>query len=441
MLTAGFAQLDITPPAGGNMPGYFVARVAGEEVNSRLTVTAAAFSAEGGDVIFVSADVLAFTAQNVQAMRARIADKTGVAPSHILIAATHTHTGPAMDVPVYLCPPDEKTSAHTAACVEKAAVEAFSARRPAELGVTHFEEDRFSFNRDIVMRDGSIKMNPSRAKSLDDMVKWAGKVDYSVDVMRVEDETGRVAAFLVNYANHPDCHRRDNRKYSADYIGFLRRALKEEYGEDVCVLFFNGTCGDVNCIDYMHGESDWYYLENQAPQIIGAELAKDIIARSGEFVMQGEEPVIAVRNATFTTSRRRVSQAEREWAVEVQKDPNAYPLSDQAFAAEYAAPDDAPDTVEVEVQLVRLGPWSIVALPSEIFTEIGLIIKAASPYPRTLVFALANGVHGYIAPRYRAERPCYELRLSRYTYTGPETAEKLIETSARLLREQFFGEY
>ena len=90
---------------------------------------------------------------------------------------------------------------------------------------------------------------------------------------------------------------------------------------------------------------------------------------------------------------------------------------------------------------MRLGPWSIVALPSEIFTEIGLVIKAASPYPRTLVFTLANGVHGYIAPRYRAEKPCYELRLSRYTYTGPETAEKLIETSERLLQEQFFGEY
>ena len=51
----------------------------------------------------------------------------------------------------------------------------------------------------------------------------------------------------------------------------------------------------------------------------------------------------------------------------------------------------------LEVQAFRLNhETAIVTLPSEIFVEIGLAIKAASPFKTTLVIELANdrvGLH------------------------------------------------
>src|SRR5690606_21178517 len=52
---------------------------------------------------------------------------------------------------------------------------------------------------------------------------------------------------------------------------------------------------------------------------------------------------------------------------------------------------------QVEVQVVALGreiAW--VSLPGEIFVELGLSIKAASPFRYTAIAELANGSIGYI---------------------------------------------
>ena len=52
---------------------------------------------------------------------------------------------------------------------------------------------------------------------------------------------------------------------------------------------------------------------------------------------------------------------------------------------------------EVEVQVITLGnalAW--VALPGEIFVELGLDFKSASPFKQTMVVELANVSIGYV---------------------------------------------
>ena len=56
--------------------------------------------------------------------------------------------------------------------------------------------------------------------------------------------------------------------------------------------------------------------------------------------------------------------------------------------------------LEVEVQVITMGDtlaW--VSLPGEIFVELGLSIKAASPFAQTHIAELANGSIGYIPNR------------------------------------------
>jgi hypothetical protein len=88
---------------------------------------------------------------------------------------------------------------------------------------------------------------------------------------------------------------------------------------------------------------------------------------------------------------------------------------------------------EVQVQVIALGDrvaW--VSLPGEVFVELGLAVKRASPFPYTLIAELANGSIGYIPDRAAYAQGNYEVVSAR---CAAGSGERLIETAARLLKE------
>ena len=89
--------------------------------------------------------------------------------------------------------------------------------------------------------------------------------------------------------------------------------------------------------------------------------------------------------------------------------------------------------LEVEVQVIAPGPdlaW--VGLPGEVFVELGLAIKAASPFRHTILVELANGSIGYIPTRRAYDEGNYEPVSAR---VAAGSGERLVETALRLLRE------
>ena len=88
---------------------------------------------------------------------------------------------------------------------------------------------------------------------------------------------------------------------------------------------------------------------------------------------------------------------------------------------------------EVEVQVIALGDqvaW--VSLPGEIFVELGLAIKKASPFPHTLIAELANGSIGYIPDKPAYPQGNYEVVSAR---CAEGSGEMLVEAAVRLLRK------
>ena len=228
-LLAGFAERDFTPERGGQIPGCTMEVCTGVEVP--LFANAAAFSVGDESVILISMDILSFKSKFCNEMRARINEATGVPTSNIFIAATHTHTGIALDYQLYLCPPNPEQSGHAADMAVEAAVEAWNNRAPSKLGTGKTYNDTYNFCREWHTEGG-------------DVVTWKlgtepiSEVDHSVNIIKVDDGDGKVKCLIVNYANHPDTYS-SKIKYSADYPGYLRESLKRRYGEDVVVLYFN----------------------------------------------------------------------------------------------------------------------------------------------------------------------------------------------------------
>ena len=438
-MKAGFAQIDYTPPAGF-MPGEFTAHFA-KGAYTPLMANAAAFENAGETVILISADHLLFHTAYAAKIRNGVAEKTGLPVKNILLAATHTHMGPSYDLPCWKSPAEPEIAEVVANRIIKAGVQAFeNMTEGATLAVATTEEKRFSFCRDFVLTDGRIKTNPGRDRT--DLLRTCDTPDYGVEIMRVE-QNGKTLAIMVNYANHPDSNNgktRKRNKFCADWPGFLRLALKEKYGEDVVILFFNGCCGDVNHVDFLYGTDLKLHMADDvvSPEVIGRGLA-DTVCKALECAEAVTDNTVSVKETALTVKRRQITDNERAWAAEVlARAENDYiPAWEYGTAIAYVnGSKDVPETEEFVVTGYRVGPWGMIAMPGEMYTAVGRSINQGSPFTHTIPVELANGHHGYVIPDSVRENGSYEGRFSSGT-TGFGAMDAIIKGSIEALKKMY----
>lgn len=233
-LSAGVARVEITPPVGFPMGGYAARQGNSTGVHDPLFATILLLKAEGGSVAIVSCDVLSFPSERILALarERKLAD-------HVLIVATHNHSGPitwrdkswpSADRSWYADAEDKILSA-----IEEASKKLFPARI-----ATGFGEIYLGHNRRKVGADGKVTMFWRNAEKLP-----ASPIDPTVGVIRVDDESGKPRVVLVNYACHAVVLGPDNRQISADYPGYLRQRIEREMPGALC-LFVQGGAGDIN---------------------------------------------------------------------------------------------------------------------------------------------------------------------------------------------------
>src|SRR4051812_29189366 len=95
-LQAGMAEIDITPPTGHRMAGYYDERLA---TGTHDPLKAKALVLRQGDeqLSFVFCDLVGVSLNVTTNARARASLKTGIPITNIVIAGTHSHTGPLFD--------------------------------------------------------------------------------------------------------------------------------------------------------------------------------------------------------------------------------------------------------------------------------------------------------------------------------------------------------
>src|SRR5262245_60510812 len=94
-LRAGVARGDVTPPLGVELCGYgpFLGRAA-TGVHDRLWCRAVVLEADRERLVLVSCDLIGVLQETTDAVRATVRERLGVPPERVLIACTHTHSGP-----------------------------------------------------------------------------------------------------------------------------------------------------------------------------------------------------------------------------------------------------------------------------------------------------------------------------------------------------------
>src|SRR5580765_66089 len=92
-LKVGVAVTDITPPVGWRMSGYFYERVS-TKIHDPLQGKALVFRQGDEKAALVFCDLNAIPRDLSSRVRTQASRKTGIPERSILLAATHTHTGP-----------------------------------------------------------------------------------------------------------------------------------------------------------------------------------------------------------------------------------------------------------------------------------------------------------------------------------------------------------
>jgi len=442
-MLCGLYELDITPPLGVNIPGYFESRPA-EGIRDNLYARALACENAAGDrFILVNLDAIVADAEMTAAIRLRAQQFTGVSGDHIMVSATHTHTGGPLDAFVPGTVNEEYKTWLCSRAADAAAL-AWKARKPARIGSGKAHEDSIAFIRRYYMKDGSFQTNPGFCSDLID--RPAGEIDPEVGVVKIEDMDGKLMGVITNYACHLDTV--SGNRYCADYPGELARVLKSVYGEHVVSIFLTGACGNINHFDFI-GRTMSYYRDANPPHYVrmGRILAGGVI-RALASIETAETEALSVENASFpalirTPSPEEIAQAqallkERPYAVVVSTEQGVFGDTVDLIPRHYArslleVAKIQEKQVSIPVQAVRLGETAIVGVPCELFVEFGLDIKARGGFENTMISTLTNALFGYIAVRDAFDQGGYETQISGDTKMSPDTGYDMADTAVYLL--------
>ena len=147
------------------------------------------------------------------------------------------------------------------------------ALRPAKVAVGHGQESAISFNRRFHMTDGTVGWNPGKLNPK--ILKPAGTIDPDVAVVYFEadDKAGTPLATYVNHAVHLD--NVGGMEFSADMPATIAELLGRFKGPGMVTLYTSGCCGDINHIDVRWAEAQWGH-DNAARMgvILAAEVLK-----------------------------------------------------------------------------------------------------------------------------------------------------------------------
>jgi hypothetical protein len=438
-LRVGAAAVNITPLPGIGLAGYYFERGA-QGTNDDLFAKAIVLEQNGERMALVALDLISTTRPMVEAARREIQQTSRIPSDHVMISATHAHTGPVLsdrgkreadqggetDL-------SQRYSARLPALIAECVRVAGSRLQPARVSMAIGREEHLSFNRRYFMKDGTVGWNPGKLNT--NILKAAGPIDPDVGVLLFEAQPAKTPpvplAAYVNFAMHPDTVGGMN--FSADYPAVLSRMLAAYKGTNLLTLFANGACGNINHVDVHWAESQKGPSEAHR---IGTVLAAAVFQACKQLQPVKPGP-LRVRSELVAlplpeVKPDEVEQARLAVARSNPKDNSGFMEKVRAYKVlDVAARQGKPQ--EVEVQVMALGEevaW--VALPGEMFVELGQAIKKASPFRCTLIAELANGAIGYIPNREAYPQGNYEVVSAR---CAEGSGEMLVKTALKLLSE------
>jgi hypothetical protein len=431
-LHAGTAKIDITDRTIG-------------EPNDPLFARALVLRNDNTEVVLVTVDAVATEEIGpikngyLEQVRERLQKDLGLDPESVIISASHCHGT--------VCANVEDLTVE----VVKAAWETTV---PVRVGSGTGFENTIMENRRMQLKNGKeADVRRAYAFPPDEEVESVGPVDPEIGILRLDRDDGSCLAVIYNFACHPikgvpsGCN-------TADLVGFASKVIENNLGDGALAFFLQGCGADINpifykdmnyppdaeplgnklglsCLEAIHKiqPSDSLDLKriHASTELPRAQLAPHIEALESEqqrlldslrpntINLKTFLPLLYKHNLSpdfpsYDSSRYlHEKQVNNEDLAHLDTENRAHldtylrnihimeeltrtranlSLLKKNHAKNLEA---GKDTIDVELNGIRIGGFVLVTFPGELSVQIGLNIKKRSPHPNTFVATMTNG--------------------------------------------------
>jgi len=403
---AGAARVVITPPIGVPLSGYFAAegrKETARDVHDDLYARALVLNDGEHTVAVVTTDLLGLGDEELAAVREIVQRDAGIAPEHLVLACTHTHSGPIVHPFPHsdLVPgqADEHYFHLLPRLIGSAVTMAVRRQRSTRVGAAR-GSCYININRREILSDGTLRGLPFLGRNPN------GITDREVGVLRVDDAENSIPiAVLLSYACHPVVLG-PNLEISADYVGYAVNFIEQTLGTRTVALFANGAQGDMNSIVHPGTYAD--------AERLGITLGAEVIKVALNTETNGNVHIKTVTkrtelplNPASTPERQREymrflekeykrftveGDATRAWDIEMRLAVAGYRLYNREQMMHPYMPAEV-TAFSLIGEGVSVG---LVSEPAELFCKYGMRARSQSPFTTTLVLGLANGFIGYV---------------------------------------------
>jgi len=380
-VTAGVAFEPLELPRGVPLAGY--SRRKGRPSHGEhdpVGVRALVMQDQDTTAALVSADLLIVDERLIEAIRRRLLEEGLPAPLVLLVAATHTHSGPG----------------------------AYGRRFLEKLSLGHFDPQVFdaiarAVSRSIRLayeRRGPVRIAYRIGKTTNlvvNRVEPSGPVDDDVVVVALYRPQAREPfAALVGFAAHPTTLGAWNDQRSADYPGVVVREIERRM-PGTTALFVTGAVGD------------------QAPVASG-----DGFERAERLGLPLAQQAAALLEAPQPVSPHAVQAVQEHWALP----PARVRLSRRIALPGWISRQLVDD--EATLSLVAIGTTAFIGVPCDLAASLGHTLKAAARSRGFLpvIVGFTNDYIGYCVPEALYQSDAYEAMMA---FNGPRAGELLVE--------------
>ncbi|MDQ3413159.1 MAG: hypothetical protein M3509_13690 [Chloroflexota bacterium] len=427
-LMAGVAETELRPPIGlaiaDGAPwatGY-----------ARPLACKALVLANGADAVaLVTLDALGIDLGDARRAAALVEARTGVPAAGVAIMCSHTHAAPSMLPTLHnyrrafnpgfddaAAARERDWVAEVVETIVETVARANAGLQEASIGRESLALPWLVFNRRRHTRDFGVWTHWMGIPP-DQAFQPEGPIDPECGLLMIRGADHTPLCLLWNMSAHNSFSFSD--QYSGDLTHTVQAALDERLGEHIPCLYAAGCSGDTNFFDFNRPGGLEKATEGVASAIVATfrEVCTQPDARIGS---RKEEMCFAQRDFS------------REWWKDdiAQKFPDYNELAPREVERFRREAEESP-TYNTDVTAFRIGDIAFVTFSGEMFVELGLLLKARSPFPHTFVATYANDYAGYVTTRDAYAGGSYETWPVLNARIGREGGYAMVDKAVALL--------
>ncbi len=423
--SVGYAQADITPEPGQvQMCGFGRERYASGSLAPLLTQAVVLRDQRGNTGVLITADILDFERVMVEAIRRAIGHRHGLSPKNIMLAASHTHWGPAVRFRMgfslgapnvwYMGVLEDRILACVATAMQNLS--------PATVEYGWMDFRGIGCNRRRP-QDGKITWGPYEE----------GSFDGHTPILRIRRSASPQQVLVVGHA----CHATSSgpiEKWSPGYPGTMRDCLGAEL-PDTKAVFVQGCGGDAKIV-HRDAETGKLAFSNDPKQAktAGRKLARAVLAHLSK------KPLIPLDgDLACSLATGQISYGRRWPPEEIER--LAYPEPTHSgprrtwqtwVARQSLALPDREESFRYDVQIWTLGgTLTVFGMEGEICSPWGPMLRAMTPAAHAMVIGYANSTGSYIPDERIVREGGYEGLTSQHAYFLPAPFTENIESEIK----------